>query len=279
MKGDFMMHFNSRLLLRYCDPASEVTLLDEIETLGEFCFGHCDSLVSVNLGPNVSHFEWMVFSYSTSLKTITIPSSLTCLGVGCFNGCSALQLVLFVPDSKLDCIPGTAFSCCSLLETIILPQYVKLLGSGCFMDCRKLVRSPIPVNSEIVRIEESAFSGCSRLKSILLPSTLEFDDRSCFERCTSPSTFTSVSRSHLKVLLDLPPKLAGLLWVPDSVEILAFAKGFKRRLDRALIFGGDSRLGEIMAGSQQSQGEPAGKGKKSKQQMDVQLFRRFRVIR
>jgi hypothetical protein len=269
MKGDFLIRLNSHSLVRYCGTASKVTILDEIEKLEAYCFGDCDSVVFVTGRPisKMSVIEEQAFLLCPNLKTITIPPSATFIGSRCFNGCSSLQTVVFSPPSQLESLLASSFGGCCSLESIVLPPSLKVLPISCFSDCRKLVRSPFPPDSNIVRIERSAFAGCSALKSMSLPSSLESVDRFCFEDCTSLATVTFESPSHLRELLDLPPKLAGCLSVPDSVEVLYLARGlklFKRGFARAFLFGRDSRLTETIPRSQLYQAGKARREKKAK---------------
>jgi hypothetical protein len=46
-------------------------------------------------------------------------------------------------------------------------------------------------------------------------------------------------------LLDLPPRLSGVVSIPDSVEVLSFYGSVGVISERTLVFGRDSRLREI----------------------------------
>ena len=78
-------------------------------------FSGCSALESVTFEPgsHLKTIEGSTFSYCSSLKTITIPQSVeriqTYINVGAFSGCSALESVIFEPDSKLITVDSGAF--------------------------------------------------------------------------------------------------------------------------------------------------------------------------
>jgi hypothetical protein len=247
MKGDFMMDLIDRLIVRYCGTATEVTIPDEIEIIGEYCFSMCESICFVRFGSvsKLSSIELRAFWVCSELKMIEIPSSVTSLGDRCFELCQLLGVASFCRGSQLDSIPARAFFACVSLESIVLPSTVKTVGISCFYACRKLAHSPFPVDSEVVRIEKLALSSCSSLNSMFLASSVEFVGEGCFAECDSLSSLAFSSPSHLRELLDLPPKLSGFVSIPDSVEILVFDFDVKSVPHRTLRFGSDSRLRQI----------------------------------
>ena len=84
-------------------------------------FSGCYALESVifETGSHLKRIEGSAFSYCSSLKTITIPQSVekiqTYTNVGAFSGCSALESVIFEPDSKLITVDENAFRNCDNL--------------------------------------------------------------------------------------------------------------------------------------------------------------------
>ena len=84
-------------------------------------FSGCSALESVifETGSHLKTIEGSAFSYCSSLKTITIPQSVerirTYTNFGAFSGCSALESVIFEPDSKLTTVDENAFRNCDNL--------------------------------------------------------------------------------------------------------------------------------------------------------------------
>ena len=80
----------------------------------------------------------MIYKYSecSGLTSITIPSSVTSLGVECFSGCSGLTSITI--PSSVTSLGGYCFSDCSSLTSIAIPSSVTFLGKSCFSDCSGL---------------------------------------------------------------------------------------------------------------------------------------------
>lgn len=108
------------------------------------------------------------FSGCTRLRKITLPDTLTSVGVGAFAGCASLKEIR-IPDG-VTFIGAGAFSACESLENIELPAGVTAIEAYTFNLCRSFTRFTVPAS--IVRIDEEAFDGCYSLKEICNLSTL-----------------------------------------------------------------------------------------------------------
>ena len=93
---------------------------------------------------------------SSSLTSITIPTSITSIGEGAFWGCSGLTSIT-IPNSVTSIGEG-AFCGCSGLTSITIPNSVTSIGEGAFSDCYGLTSITIP--SGVTSIGEGAFFGC-----------------------------------------------------------------------------------------------------------------------
>ncbi len=80
----------------------------------------------------------MIYKYvhCSGLTSITIPSSVTSLGVCCFQGCSGLTSITI--PSSVTSLGWYCFDGCSGLTSITIPSSVTSLGWYCFEDCQKL---------------------------------------------------------------------------------------------------------------------------------------------
>lgn len=104
------------------------------------------------------------FSARSSLKAISLPSSLMTIGDGAFKGCSSLGTITI--PSSMKTINYEAFHGCSSLTTVKLPSSITWIGKNAFFGCSSLETITLP--SSIVEIAEDAFDGCTRLRSITL---------------------------------------------------------------------------------------------------------------
>jgi hypothetical protein len=155
---------------------------------------------------------------------VAIPADAEVIGEGCFAGIHSIVEVDFRRASKIGCIEPQSFAFCSRLERI-----------------------EFPTSMSLDRIECEAFARCRKLQSLAIPSSVEHIGRDCFSDClvTVLSKLAFPAPSHLKELLSLPPNCAGLVDIPDSVEIIEFSFQGGPHVPHALNFGCESKLNEV----------------------------------
>ena len=96
------------------------------------------------------------------MTSLTIPSSVTKIGISAFKGCSGLTS-LTIPSSVTK-ISSSAFSGCSGLTSLTIPSSVTEIGKEAFSGCRGLASLTIP--SSVTSIGDGAFVECTGLTSI-----------------------------------------------------------------------------------------------------------------
>ena len=135
-----------------------------------------------------------VFKGCSVLTSLTIPSSVTSIGLWAFEGCSGLTS-LIIPSSVTS-IERSAFKDCSGLTSLTIPSSVTEIGKSVFEGCSGLTSLTIP--SSVTEIGESAFEGCSGLTSLTIPSSVTEIGESAFKGCSGltsliiPSSVTSI---------------------------------------------------------------------------------------
>lgn len=142
------------------------------------------------------------------MTSVTIPSSVTCIGEGAFYDCHSLKKVI-VPDIVAWCsitfgdasanplifaqhlysdeyteikdlvipdevtiISNYAFSGCSGLTSVIIPNSVNSIGSSAFHYCISLTSVIIP--NSVTNIDSYSFYGCSGLTTIYIGSSVSY---------------------------------------------------------------------------------------------------------
>lgn len=93
----------------------------------------------------------------TRITAVVIPDTVTLIGSGAFQNCTALK-------------------------QITLPKSLKIIASSAFLDTGL---TSITVPEGVTEIRDAAFSGCSSLASVTLPETLGRLGGSAFYRCTA----------------------------------------------------------------------------------------------
>ena len=94
------------------------------------------------------------FRNCDALKSITIPNSVTDLGVQIFSDCDSLTNVTL--STGLTKIPQETFRHCDSLASIIIPYQVTKIDSNAFAECPKLAGITIP--KATTTIADNAFS-------------------------------------------------------------------------------------------------------------------------
>jgi hypothetical protein len=232
-----------RCLVRYFGRDSALQIADEIVRIDDGCFRHHGVAVTFGRESRLSSIGSEAFFWAM-MERITIPSSVILPGDSCFER-AEVRVVSFAAGSQLEAVLEAAFADCYLLDSMTLPPSVKTIGEDAFCRCSRLQNSPIPLDSELVRIEAAGFGGCSALPSMILPAKVEFIWAACFVECDALSSLTFGSPSHLRRLLSLPPRLAGVAAIPDSLEMLAVSPRGDVRCPLVLGFGRESRLSVV----------------------------------
>ena len=109
----------------------------------------------------VTSIGWKAFC-GCRVTSVTIPNSVTTIGVSAFEYCSELTSVTI--GNSVKNIRDNAFYNCSSLTTLTIPDSVVNIGEKAFSDCRGL--TSITIGSRVTRIEKDAFFGCRALTSL-----------------------------------------------------------------------------------------------------------------
>ncbi|EFB34227.1 leucine-rich repeat domain-containing protein [Segatella copri] len=150
------------------------------DNLGDHAFYGCNGLTSLTIPSSVTSIGICAFEGCSGLTSLTIPSSVTSIGYKVFSGCSGLTS-LTIPSSVTS-IGSDAFYGCSGLTSLTIPSSVTSIGSDAFYGCSGLTSLTIP--SSVTSIGSDAFYGCSGLTSLTIPSSVTYIGKSAFEGCS-----------------------------------------------------------------------------------------------
>ena len=131
---------------------------------GTFTF--CTSLKSITIPSSVTYLH-RTFSYCEALESVTLPNTLTTIEANTFSACTSLTTIT-IPASVTS-IGDFAFSGCTSLASISIPESVTSFGFFAFSDCKALTSFTIPAS--VTEIGVNPFNGCTALTSVTCQAT------------------------------------------------------------------------------------------------------------
>ena len=152
----------------------------------DYAFYYCDSLTSITIPDSVTSIGVFAFDYCISLTNINIPDSVTSIGSYAFVGCSSLTSIT-IPEGVTS-IGDYAFRWCTSLTSINIPDGVTSIGRGVFSDCDSLTSITIP--DGVTSIGSGAFHNCDSLTSITIPEGVTSIGSTAFYNCDSLTSIT-----------------------------------------------------------------------------------------
>ena len=140
-------------------------------------------LSSIILGGGIQQLP-IDFCLGTKITSVTIPSTVTEIGTGCFASCNSLTTVSLPPG--VNTIPATAFSGCKALTTINLGN-IQSFGDSSFENCELL--NPVDLSSATL-IGNAVFKNCNAIVGVVLPECLEDVGDEIFSNCQGIKSVT-----------------------------------------------------------------------------------------
>ena len=140
----------------------------QITTIPNGAFNHCTSLKTVTLPDTVTALGSEAFRECTSLTSVNIPDSVQSIGNSAFFNCHSLQQI-HLPDGIQILDEWTFFHCCSLTE-LTIPGSVHTIGNYALRFCQGLTNIEIPAS--VTTIGTEAFQDCIGLTSIVIPDSV-----------------------------------------------------------------------------------------------------------
>jgi hypothetical protein len=119
--------------------------------------------------------------------TFTPTSTVTSIGNGAFQGCSALTSIT-IPNSVTS-IGAAAFNGCTALTSVTISNSVTSIPAAAFYQCSALKSVTFTPTSTVTSIDGGAFQGCA-LTSITIPNSVTSIGGEAFLRCPLLATVT-----------------------------------------------------------------------------------------
>ena len=162
--------FGNRAFLS-CAKLTSITIPEGVTSIGRDCFSGCTKLKFYgSVLPSTLTFlgGHGVFMNCKELEQIVIPEGITSIEDETFSGCSKLTSVTL--PSTLTLIGLQSFKDCTALPHITIPGKVNQIKAQAFQGCSGLTSVEL---AEGITSVYNTFAGCSSLKTVILPSTLK----------------------------------------------------------------------------------------------------------
>ncbi len=125
------------------------------------------------LNEGIEYIGTRAFFGCVNLRELTIPNSVTELGIRAFVECESLTRVRI--GRGLDAIPDYTFLNCSELKSVSMQDNITKIGRSAFRGCALL--NDVSLGGGVAEIGVGAFWGCSSLENLRIPeSVITIDD-------------------------------------------------------------------------------------------------------
>jgi len=150
-----------------CTGLTNLTLGKGAAEIDDRAFTDCKALTNLDLGGTVS-IGREAFAGCTALAAISLPDSVTQLGVGAFRNCTGATGIEI--GSGLTEVPAFAFADCTGVKDIVFDEGVVTIGPNAFQNAVSVVFLTLP--NSVTTVGSRAFAGLLNVEKITLGSGL-----------------------------------------------------------------------------------------------------------
>ena len=191
-----------------CSGITSLSVGEHVATIGPNAFSGCNnittlnyncpanildyinktSIVTLNIGNQVTSIPDYSFNNCTNLTTLTIGNSVTYIGQSAFNNCTGL-LSAIIPDAVTE-IRNNSFHNCTNLTVASIGNGVTTIGNDAFNGCLQLMS--FSLGEGIETIGDRAFMNCGIIGDIIVGQNVSYIGNESFKNCYGISEITSL---------------------------------------------------------------------------------------
>jgi hypothetical protein len=171
-----------------------------------------DTIYQANEMPQYSFYNRITYTSKESLKTITLPNTITSIGSNAFHSCYNLTNII-IPNSVVS-IGNFAFAYCGKIGEVTITSSVSSIGDDAFSGCYGL--TSLNIMNGVTSIGSNAFKNCVNLTSITIPSSVISIGSNAFR----------FSRGLTKIIVDADnsnySSVGGVLFNKDQTTLIYY---------------------------------------------------------
>lgn len=180
----------------FCPYLQTITIPASVLTIGSYAFRSnmhiCNGdfntpLTEVEiLGNNLKSIESYAFYHCEKLATITIPSSISSIGISAFEECTSLSDLIFSDNTtnEINTIYYRAFYNCEQLKSFFVTTKINSLGDYAFYNCKNMTKFEFKdassTSNTLYSIPRSCFENSNSLSEINIPYSVVRIDNGAF---------------------------------------------------------------------------------------------------
>lgn len=165
-QSDEFVVVGDSVLIKYNGSSPVITIPDNVKHIVD-AFEGATYLVSVDLGDNLLTVGDYAFAHCDNLRLVRFGKSIRSIGSYAFNECGALTS-LVLPDS-LESIGAYAFNYCGAITSADLGKGLRIIGNDAFYSCVRL--KVLTFSTSLTEIGTYAFKECNSIMLVYYDGT------------------------------------------------------------------------------------------------------------